>query len=100
MWEKVRGEIDLSGDPIFVTHVGLDAAIRYAIPECRPYDELELTRQLAKYCGDFSVTRRGLVAFGLMTRKDSVCELTEFGKAVWRVEHFIMGNYLGAGVGL
>jgi len=91
--ETVRGE----ANPI--TYVSLDAAIRYAMPELRSYDEMALSRQLTKYCGDVAIARRGLVMFGLMSRKDNVCELTEFGKAVWRVEHFIMDHYLGIGVG-
>ena len=47
---------------------------------------------------DYSATRRKLVDEGLMTRVGGVYEFTELGKAVWRVEHFIMDEYLGKGL--
>ena len=72
----------------------MDAAIRYAMPEIRKYDERELTGLIAGVCIDFSATRRDLVDAGLLKRSKSVCELTEMGKTVWSVEHFIMEKYL------
>ena len=70
------------------------AAVRFALPEMRPYDEREITRRLAALCIDHSLTRRLLVDCGLMRRDNGVYELTEFGQAAWRVEHFILEHYL------
>ena len=70
------------------------AAIRWALPELRSYDHAEITRRLAEVCFDFSSTRRQLIDDGLMTRSGGVYELTELGKAMWRVEHFIIDRYL------
>ena len=72
----------------------LDTAIRFALPDMRSYDEREITRRLAEVCIDHSLTRRRLVDCGLMTRAGGVYELTDFGKTVWRVEHFITDHYL------
>ena len=72
----------------------MDTAIRFAILEIRKYDERELTGLLAGICRDFSAARRDLVEAGLINRSSGVCELTERGKSVWRVEHFIMEKYL------
>lgn len=88
MWRKIRG------DQRLVTHDSLGAAIRYALPELRPYGEREITRRLAGTCGDHSAVRRGLVDYGLMRRAGGVYELTAFGEAAWRVEHYVMQRYL------
>ena len=83
----------LRGSKIPFVMNSMDAAIRYAIPEIRKYNERELTGLLAGVCHDFSTTRRDLVEAGLFTRSNGVCELTDRGKTVWRVEHFIMEKY-------
>ena len=49
---------------------------------------------MAQVCGDYSAVRRDLIERGFMTRDDGSYELTELGKAFWRVEHFIMKHYL------
>ena len=72
----------------------MDAAIRYAVPEIREYHERKLTGLIAGVCEDFSATRRDLVEAGLISRTNGICELTERGKTVWSVEHFIMEKYM------
>ncbi len=82
-------------------HTSLVGAVRN-LPAIRPYAEDELTRLIGEVCGDYSTTRRELVMLseriwegieytptGLMRRRDGIYELTEFGRAVWRVEHFL-----------
>lgn len=79
--------------PFFIS---TEAAIR-ALPEIRDYEEDELTRIIAQVCYDYSTTRRHLVMdrrYSLMNRSGGIYQLTELGKAVWRVEHFIVENYL------
>jgi RNA polymerase sigma-70 factor, ECF subfamily len=82
-----------------ITYRSLDAAIRFAMAEIRPYEHKELTDNLAHVCSDYSATRRYLIEEGIMERSDGVYELTELGKAVWRVEHFVMESFLGVGLG-
>ncbi len=87
---KIRGE----GRPLFYTSI--EAVLR-ALPAIQPYEESELTRRIAQVCSDYSTTRRYLVMDGrksIMNRAHGVYELTELGKAVWRVEHFIQTHYL------
>jgi RNA polymerase sigma-70 factor (ECF subfamily) len=87
---RIRGE----ASPVF--EVSTEMAIR-ALPEIRPYEEGELTRIIARVCRDYSTTRRRLVMDGrhsLMNRAGGIYEITELGKAVWRVEHFIKERYL------
>lgn len=76
------------------TFISLDAAIRYAIPEMREYEERDLTDRIAMVCNDYCCTRRFLIEQGLMTRESGIYQLTKLGEAVWRVEHFIMNQYL------
>lgn len=76
-----------------VHHISVDAAIR-AVPEIRAYDEAELTRHIARVCGDRSATRRRLVEHRIVRRSGAVYELTEVGEAAWRVEHFIMEHFM------
>jgi len=91
---KLRAKI--RGDARPALYSSLDTAIRFALPAMRAYDEREITRRLAGVCIDHSLTRRRLVDCGLMTRAAGVYELTDFGRAAWRVEHFIMDRYLRA----
>ena len=84
----------LRGDARPFAYISMDTAIRYAFPELRQYDERELTRRIGEVCYDYSATRRYLMDEGLMSRTNRVCEFTDRGKTVWRVEHFIMENYL------
>ena len=86
--QMIRG----SNQPFILN--SMDAVIRFALPDIREYDERELTSRIAGICFDYSATRRDLMEEGLMTRSNGICELTEKGKAVWRVEHFIMNHYL------
>lgn len=91
--QKVRGD---DANPVF--YASSIAAI-WALPEIRPYGERDLTHRIAQVCDDYSTTRRYLVMEkrnSLMTRGKGVYELTELGKAVWRIEHFIERNYLAA----
>jgi len=92
--ERLRRVRGVDAQPLL--HVSVTGAIRN-LPEIRPYPEPELTRLIGEVCGDYSTTRRHLVMGprGLMDRKDSVYELTETGRAVWRVERFIRDHYLG-----
>ena len=85
----------IRGDAHPFTVLSLDAVLRYALPEIRQYDERELTRRISGVCYDYSATRRHLMEEGLMSRSNGICEFTDNGKIVWRVEHFIMDNYLG-----
>ncbi|MFH1568240.1 MAG: sigma-70 family RNA polymerase sigma factor [Gemmatimonadota bacterium] len=85
---RVRGE---GARPLL--HVSVVGAIRN-LPEVRPYPEPELTRLIGEVCGDYSTTRRELIMDGLMVRAGGVYELTESGRAVWRVERFIRDHYL------
>ncbi len=77
-----------------VAYISLDAAIRYATPELRSYEESDLTAGIARVCSDYSSTRRYLIDYGLMSRTGGVYEFTELGESMWHVEHFIMENYL------
>jgi len=81
-----------------LAYISIDLGIR-VLPELRPYPEFELTQYLAGICHDYAFTRRLMADKGLIERRDGVCELTETGRAVWRVEHFIMENYRHAGTG-
>lgn len=73
-----------------IAFISLDAAIRYALVELRPYEERELTERIACVCEDYCSTRRSLIDRKLMTRSDSIYTFTAFGETVWRVEHSIM----------
>jgi len=77
-----------------VIFASIYSAIRWALPELRQYDHPEITRRLAEVCYDFATTRRLLIVDGVMTRSEGVYEFTELGTATWRVEHFIIDNYL------
>jgi len=88
---KLRRRI--RGDATPFTHGGLVAAVRSALPELRAYDETDLTRRLAAVCGDYAGVRRNLIDRALMTRRRGIYELTDLGRAVWRVEHFIREHY-------
>ena len=73
------------------------AAIRN-LPEIHPSPEVELTRLIGEVCSDYSTTRRELVMGpnGLMVRHNSVYELSELGRAVWRLERFLRDHYSDA----
>ena len=43
---------------------------------------------------DFGRVRRSLVDNGILARESGIYRLTDTGEAMWRVEHFIMENYL------
>lgn len=85
--EKLRGD----AVPLCKDNIGV--AIRFALDENRTYEEVELTRRIARFCADYSATRRHLIEQGLMTRQQGHYALTEFGQAVWRVEHAILQQY-------
>lgn len=88
---RVRGE-----DARPFLHIS-PLAVIWSLPEARPYEERELTRLIARVCGDYSTTRRHLVMEGrnsLMVREKGIYTLTELGQAVWRVERFIRARYL------
>jgi HEAT repeat protein len=76
-----------------VSDISTEMALR-SLPEIRPYEQAELTRLIARVCSDYSGTRRALIIQGLMVRANDIYELTEAGKEIWRVEHFIMERYL------
>ena len=86
--QKVRGD---KADPY--TYRDRRAAVA-ALPEIRGYPERELTFLIAQHDYDYALTRRQLIVEGIMTRADGVYELTELGRAMWRVERFIAENYL------
>lgn len=91
--DKIRG---IRGDERPLFYISLEAAIR-ELPTIEPYEEAEFTRRIAKVCADYSSTRRYLVMNGsrsIMKRANGIYELTDLGKAVWRVEHFILEHYL------
>lgn len=75
-------------------NISVDAAFRFALPEIRDYGHKELTERFAAVCGDFSATRRYAVEEGLLDRAADTYTFTELGKAVWRVERFILDRYL------
>jgi RNA polymerase sigma factor (sigma-70 family) len=89
--QKIRG--DARPDPML--HRSVVAAVR-CLPEVRVYEEIDLTRRIAKVCGDYSTTRRHLVSGRdrLMTRDQGLYTFTPLGEAVWRVEHFIQERFL------
>ena len=78
-----------------VSDISTEMALR-ALPEIRPYEQAELTRLIAHVCRDYSGTRRALIIQKLMDRANDIYRLTEPGKEVWRVEHFIVEHYLQA----
>jgi hypothetical protein len=86
---RVRGE---NARPLL--QVSVVAAIRN-LPAIRPYPEAELTRFIGEVCSDYSTTRRELVMGprGLMVRQGGVYELSESGRAVWRLERFLKDHY-------
>jgi len=86
---RIRG----SASP--VSDISTQMALR-VLPEVRPYEQAELTRLIAQVCRDYSGTRRALIIQKLMDRADDVYELTESGREIWRVEHFIVERYLQA----
>lgn len=73
-----------------ISYLSLDAAIRFALTENRPYDERELTERIACICEDYCGVRRYLVDFRLMTRVDAIYQFTSIGELVWNVEHSII----------
>jgi RNA polymerase sigma-70 factor (ECF subfamily) len=73
-----------------ISFISMDAAIRYALTELRPYEERELTQRIACICEDYCAARRYLVERGLMTRAEGTYRFTSMGESVWRVEHLIM----------
>jgi hypothetical protein len=77
-------------------YISLDAAIR-ALPAIQSYDERQLSRLIAQVCRDFASTRRYLVDEGLMTREGGNYRFTTPGEAVWRVERFILDQYMQSG---
>ncbi len=86
--DRIRGD----SEPNRYTSIG--AVLRFALPEDRTYDEQDLTRRIATVCVDYSLTLRQLVDEGWMAREAGMYELTERGRAAWRVERFIAGHYL------
>ena len=81
-----------------LAYISIDLGIR-VLPELRPYPEFEFTQHLAGICHDYAFTRRLMADKGLIERRDGVCELSQTGESVWRVEHYIMENYLRARAG-
>lgn len=75
-----------------VAFISLDAAIRYALPEVRPYDERDLTERISGVCEDYCTARRNLIERGLMTREDGIYEFTKLGISAWNVEHALMSE--------
>ena len=73
----------------------LGAAIRFATPELRRYEETALTRALAKVCSDYSAARRHLIEQGVMTRDQGSYEFTALGSSIWRVEQRILAVLQG-----
>ena len=89
---KIRG----TEEEGFQFYISLPAVMR-TLPEDREYSESELTRLIAHICADYSTTRRYLVMdepSNLMTRTTGIFRMTDLGRAVWRVEHFIRARYL------
>ncbi len=80
---RVRGQ-----DARPLLHISVVGALR-SLPQDRSYREPELTRYISSVCGDFSTTRRELIMNHLMARQDGVYEMTEAGRAVWRVERWL-----------
>ncbi len=76
-----------------VSDISVEMALR-ALPEARPYGQAELTRLIAQVCSDYAGTRRALIIHKLMDRANDIYELTEWGKQIWSVEHFIVENYM------
>jgi hypothetical protein len=65
-----------------------------SLQEMRPYEHSEITRLIARVCHDYSGTRRALIIQKLMDRSDDIYSFTEWGRVIWRVEHFIVERYL------
>ncbi len=84
---RVRG----NASPVF--DISVEMALR-SLPEMRPYEHSEITRLIARVCRDYSGTRRELIIQKLMDRADGIYSFTEWGKVIWRVEHFIVERYL------
>jgi hypothetical protein len=80
------------------TYRSLDAVIRFALPEIRAYTHQEITQRMSQVCADYSTARRHLVTEGLVERENDIYTLTPLGETVWRVEHFILDNYMGEGL--
>jgi HEAT repeat protein len=93
MTRKRLGRIRGTASP--VSDISIEMALR-VLPEVRPYEQAELTRLIAQVCRDYSGTRRALIIQKLMDRADDIYELTESGREIWRVEHFIVERYLRA----
>jgi HEAT repeat protein len=68
--------------------------IMLILPEIRLYEEEEITRLIAQLYDDWTGVRRSLVESGILARESGIYRLTDSGEAMWRVEHFIMENYL------
>jgi RNA polymerase sigma-70 factor (ECF subfamily) len=84
----------IRGDARPLAYTSIAGVLRVALPEIRPYEELDLTGRIAAVCFDYAMTRRRLVDEGWMTREAGTYELTEAGRAAWRVEQFIAAHYL------
>ena len=92
---KIRG----TDEEEFQFHISLPAVMRTLL-EDREYTEVELTKLIAQTCADYATTRRFLVmdkSVNLMTRSAGIFRMTDIGRAVWRVEHFIAERYLNSG---
>jgi hypothetical protein len=76
--------------------ISLPAAIA-ALPEIRVYREREVTRFIAQACIDYATTRRQLIMDKFMEREHDRYELTDTGKTIWRVEHYVTNRYLQCG---
>jgi len=84
--ERLRGR---GAEP--VAEISVEAALRFALTDLRPYEERELSWRIGQVCEDVSSVRRALVEQGLMTREDALYRFTPLGEAMWRVERFIEG---------
>lgn len=85
--QRVRGD----ASPVF--DISVEMALR-SLPEMRPYEHSEITHLIARVCHDYSGTRRALIIQKLMDRSDGIYSFTEWGRVIWRVEHFIVEQYL------
>ena len=77
----------------YIHHVSVDGPLR-VLPEIRAYDVVELTRHVARICGDRSASRRLMVEHGLLRRTGRKYEFTPLGEAAWRVEHSILEHFM------
>jgi HEAT repeat protein len=84
---SIRG----NASPVF--DISTEMALR-SLPEMRHYEHSEITRLIARVCHDYSGTRRALIIQKLMDRSDDIYSFNEWGRVIWRVEHFIVERYL------